>query len=85
MSDLDRRVHAEHAQGYLIVRYSRAGKWYLEREEDGVGGPTSRRRLLTVAEAAQIATEPGWVWHEGRVGGTAFDAKVRDCWEANDE
>lgn len=61
-----------------IVRYNRAGKWYYE---DG-----GRRRHLMLAEAAAFAREdrPAVIWHEGRKGGAAFDAKVRKLREASD-
>lgn len=54
-----------------IVRYDRAGKWY--REDGG------NRTRITVAEAVSVAAQdrPAVLWHEGRPGGRAFDAKVR--------
>ena len=53
------------------VRYDRAGKWY--REDGG------RRTLITLAEAVEVAASnrSAVIWHEGRPGGTRFDAQVR--------
>lgn len=59
-----------------IVRYDRAGKWYYEDR--------GRRRRLTLAEAVEFARvdRPAVIWHEGRQGGKAFDAKVRKLRES---
>lgn len=69
----DRTVHAVCEDGREIVRYERAGKWYIEPKE----GP---RRPVTCAEAASVAAEAwrgdGAVWL-GRPGGGAFDRIVR--------
>lgn len=70
MVDRDRTVHGISADGYEIVRYDRAGKWYLE------DGPTKRVRALRIADAAALATE-GQA-HLGKPGGQAFDKRVRD-------
>lgn len=63
----DRIVHGLY-DGGEIVRYDRAGKWYLE-------GPLKRRLHLVVAEAAALAASG--TWYSDRSGGQAFDAKVR--------
>jgi hypothetical protein len=63
----DRRVHGYAADGSEIVRYDRAGKWYVEPTRRGA------RRLITCSEAAQMAYY-GQV-RLGLVGGTAFDAR----------
>jgi hypothetical protein len=63
----DRTVHGLY-DGGEIVRYNRAGKWYLE-------GPLKRRMPLLVKDAAQLAASG--TWYLGRSGGQAFDAKVR--------
>ena len=65
----DRTVHAKLANGDHIVRYNRAGKWYIEHAEGG-------RRALTVHEAAGHAARAA-EWFPGRPGGQSFDAKVR--------
>ena len=66
--DFDRTVHGYTAEGAPIVRYDRAGKWYVEPE----GG---KRRPVTLTEAAKLAIA-GRVL-ENRAGGLAFNAKVR--------
>jgi hypothetical protein len=54
-----------------IVRYDRAGKWWLERA-------TGYRRRLSLADAVAYAKESSNViWHEGAPGGRMFDAWVR--------
>lgn len=74
----DRTVHVEillMGGGHIeIVRYDRSGKWFYEDKDR----PTLRRRL-TLAEAAEFARldRPAVIWHEGRLGGRAFDAAVR--------
>lgn len=70
----DRTVHvtivAVDRDRIEVVRYDRAGKWYLE---DRV-----RRRRLTFAEAVAFAEDrPAVIWHEGRPGGRLFDTHVR--------
>lgn len=70
----DRTVHAVSADGIEVVRYDRAGKWYLE--------PPSHlllpRQHVTIAEAVRFAR---WCADNGgrvflrRAGGTAFDRK----------
>ena len=54
-----------------VVRYDRAGTWWVE----SVG---LRPRRILLAEAVRMA-DPNLaaVWHEGRPGGTRFDAAVR--------
>lgn len=73
MSSLDRTVHATSASGDEVVRYDRAGRWWLERA-DGTRAPL----LLTtaVAEAVMFARTGGQV-HLGRLGGRRFDAAYR--------
>lgn len=64
----DRIVHALTATGAEIVRYERAGKWYVE-PKDG-----SKRTPVTIARAAELAVA-GTVF-PSRAGGQAFNAKV---------
>jgi hypothetical protein len=68
----DRTVHAVVADGW-IVRYDRAGKWYLEHR-DG-----STRTSLTVATAARTALDavPPARIYRNLPGGLAFDAKLK--------
>lgn len=63
----DRTVHGLTEDGAEIVRYDRAGKWYIERA--GV------RREVTVAGAAEEAAKGRH--YERLMGGSAFDAKAR--------
>lgn len=69
----DRTVHASNPDEEL-VRYDRAGKWYVE-PVDG-----SRRRHVGINEAVRIAV--GWsrsgngVIFTGLHGGSMFEAKV---------
>jgi len=67
----DRTVHATRANGSEVVRYDRAGKWFLE------WAVTARRKPLTVAEAAELAAAGDAAWYPNRPGGQAFDARVR--------
>lgn len=69
-SQSDRRIHARSPEGYEIVRYDRAGKWYVE----GEGG---LRFLIPLSEAVRLATLPGVLTQLGIPGGGRFDALVR--------
>lgn len=69
----DRRVHATY-QGMDIVRYDRAGKWYLEPVDRSLP-----RQKVTVKEAAAQALwghEHGGSIYLGLQGGTTFDRLV---------
>lgn len=68
--DYDRRVHASNEDGREVVRYDRAGKYYLEHAQ-------LRRRLLTLSEAVAKAGEPGWIVYLDLPGGGAFDHAYR--------
>lgn len=70
----DRTVHAisGHEQPYELVRYDRAGKWYIE-------GP-SRRTSVSLAEAVEFADQwwrTGGTPYIGRRGGSRFDSLLR--------
>lgn len=71
MSDFDRIVHGLTADGGQIVRYDRAGKWYIEYP------PSSerKRRQVNLGEAAAAAVDGRAIM--GRYGGKVFDARVR--------
>jgi hypothetical protein len=76
----DRRVHGHTDDGGEIVRYDRAGKWYVEY-------PRARMipcRRTTLGEAAFLATRDGADAIRGLPGGRAFDAAcqraVRERW-----
>jgi hypothetical protein len=64
----DRRVHATTEDGREIVRYDRAGKWYVEAGD--------HRRQVTFVEAVRLATLAGSTVRSGLSGGRAFDARV---------
>lgn len=69
----DRTAHAICEDGREIVRYDRAGKWYIEPRE-------GERRLVTLAEAVDVAAEAhvgrGQIFY-GRPGGGLFDKRAR--------
>lgn len=70
-----RRIHAANDE-YEIVRYDRAGKWYLEYD-----APKKRHPLSigeAAAEARAIARRGGRIFF-GLPGGGAFDRMVRDA------
>lgn len=69
MSKSDRCVHARLVNGSEIVRYDRAGKWYVEGDVD--------RRKTTVTGAARLAAQEGAVVLYSLPGGSRFEAKVR--------
>lgn len=78
----DRTVHATYP-GMEIVRYDRAGKWYMEATGDGYVDAELglKRRQLGIGSAAEQAiwalANGGQVFF-GRLGGSTFDKKVRD-------
>lgn len=66
----DRTVHATTGDGTEIVRYDRAGKWYLE-QKDGT------RRQVSVKEAAELViSDRSSRWFRGRMGGSRFDGLI---------
>jgi hypothetical protein len=64
----DRTVHARLADGREVVRYDRAGKWYIEADNSL---PT--RRHITIGQAVRFALLPGSTAYLGRGGGGRFD------------
>lgn len=68
MENFDRTVHGFTADGAAIVRYDRAGKWYVEPKE-------GKRRAVKLTEAVQLAVAGRPLLN--KAGGLAFDAKVR--------
>ncbi len=70
---MDRQVHAE-GQGYQVVRYDRAGKWWVE----GVDGSRRQVRLDQAVREAVHITQGGRRGLYLRVGGGgAFDRRMR--------
>lgn len=69
-----RTVHAE-GEHIEVVRYDRAGKWWLEAKR-----PMIPARPVPLRVAVQVAVdlwEDGGTIHLRRPGGTVFDARVR--------
>lgn len=64
----DRTVHGHTADGHEIVRYDRAGKWYVETR-------FAPRRDVSLREAVRLAV--AGTPQLDKCGGQAFDAKVR--------
>lgn len=73
MSD-DRTVHAQY-KDMEIVRYDRAGKWYLEPTLPGL-----RRQHVSIKVAVQSAKwgmeNAGGSWYPGLHGGSTFDGMM---------
>lgn len=73
----DRVAHARRADGGEIVRYDRAGKWYIEWPAHEM----KQRRLLTLQEAVNHGVAAENETHGclmlGRYGGQRFGALVR--------
>jgi hypothetical protein len=65
----DRHVHIRLRDGREVVRYDRAGKWYIEH-------PDGRRFWLKFAEAVSWANDPGAEVFTGLPGGSRFDRAV---------
>ncbi len=68
-SRADRRVHAVSFHGTEVVRYHRAGKWYLEYA-DGT------RDNVGVLDAAEFARRTCHAVRLGLPGGAKFDKAV---------
>jgi hypothetical protein len=64
--------------GEEVVRYDRAGKWYIELVEPSPDAPARQRVSLRAAarRAAELVDMAGTV-HWGRPGGSSFDLNVR--------
>jgi hypothetical protein len=77
----DRRVHARFPWGTEVVRYERAGKWYLEARD---GARDSIKFLTAVHYGRKAANQGGEVFF-GVSGGTRFDAAVRADLAARDD
>ena len=67
----DRTVHGRYGDSE-IVRYDRAGAWYIEHKS---GPKAGKRRRLTVSEAADWIISDEW-WNRGLAGGAVFDRLV---------
>jgi hypothetical protein len=67
----DRTVHASNHEAE-IVRYDRAGKWYIEYR----GGARARLSLQEAAACARHLYNQGGVILAGQPGGRAFDRAI---------
>ena len=70
----DRTVHA-FGPDLEVVRYDRAGKWYIEPKDK-----TLPRQAVTIAEAVNMALwlrDDNGTLRLGQQGGARFDAMVR--------
>ena len=68
----DRTVHAQ-GRGFEVVRYNRAGRWYVEGSKD-------RRQAnldQAVREAVHLAASVGGAVRLRQPGGSAFDRQLR--------
>lgn len=72
--DRDRTVHAISPAGAEIVRYDRAGKWFMEG--------SAHRQPMSLADAVDTALLPGATVFLGRLGGKLFDARVKKAQHA---
>lgn len=70
MVDSDRSVHARLPDGAEVVRYDRAGMWYMER-------PGAPRTWLKLADAISWASVDDAKVFYGLPGGSRFDRAVR--------
>lgn len=71
----DRTVHGITSNGWEIVRYDRAGKWYCEKFSDT--DRDNERHLLTLEVAVMSLTGSNDQVFLGLPGGRTFDARVR--------
>ena len=72
----DRRVHAECAT-FEVVRYERAGKWFVESKVKLV--PAEHVGVSEAARRAISAEALGGEINYGVPGGQVFDLKVQRC------
>lgn len=86
----DRTVHAA-TENWEVVRYDRAGKWYVEwvgapGQHPGTIGPeyllirvnNNGRAAVDIHDAVTAAIGLGCVHYSGRPGGLAFDRKFEE-------
>lgn len=72
MDAWERIVHGKTEDGWEIVRYDRAGKWYIE---NGKIIPEDERRQISVREAAELALKG--TLYPRRYGGRALYAHIK--------
>lgn len=74
-ADNDRTVHAEGVDGTQVVRYDKAGKWWIEYQPHMLRSA----RPVSISEALEVALDcekDGGVIHLRRSGGRAFDRLI---------
>lgn len=76
MRFFDRTVHAEDAD-YQLVRYDRAGKWWVEPKYSGGLVPARRVSLAEAVQAAWTMSANGGYIHLRLPGDQSFDAAIR--------
>jgi hypothetical protein len=75
MTGSDRTIHGRTRGGSEIVRYDRAGKWYLEGDDQIITVPGGRVRI-PLDEAVFHAIQDGAEAFTGLPGGKQFDARI---------
>lgn len=70
----DATHHGYTADGRFVIRFNRAGKWFVYDAPVQLGNYGSRQRL-TLLDAAMLLADGDHF--EGQPGGQALDAKVR--------
>lgn len=73
----DRRVHARGKDGLEVVRYDRAGKWYLENPRPGSLIPRRHVKISEAAKMARLLQKDGGTVFFKIPGGGRFDLLVR--------
>ena len=73
-----RTVHARHDCGEEVVRYNRAGKWFIELVPPAPSAPLRKRVGIgeAVCRARELLEQGGEVFF-GRPGGQSFDARFK--------
>lgn len=74
---MDRTVYARGADGRQVVRYDRAGKWFIEWPADQLKAARKVTLRDAVAETVTIASEGGGDVRWGLPGGQMFYAALR--------
>ena len=73
----DRRVHARGRDGLEVVRYDRAGKWYLENPRPGSLIPRRHVKIGEAAKMARLIKKDGGQIFLNMPGGGKFDSLVQ--------
>jgi hypothetical protein len=76
MTDSDRTVHAEN-DDLEVVRYDRAGKWFIEPKNRALMLPAQHITVREAIDTALWMKEHGGKIHFGQQGGGSFDRGAR--------